>query len=95
MGDVGSMAIGAAFGFSLLNTPTISLWTILLCGVFLVELIPVPLQIASVKLLKRRMFLRTPIHHAFQHKGIPEPKVTAGFVLAQAICTILYVVLAR
>jgi phospho-N-acetylmuramoyl-pentapeptide-transferase len=95
MGDVGSLPLGAAFGFALLDVPRVSLWTILLCGVLLVELIPVPIQIASVKLFRRRVFLRTPIHHAFEHRGVPERKVLAGFLVAQGLCTLGYVVLVR
>ncbi len=95
MGDVGSLPIGACFAFALLDQQHVSPWAILLCGVFLIELIPVPIQIASVKLFKRRVFPRTPIHHAFQQKGIAEKKITSGFVLAQALCTIGYVVMAR
>lgn len=95
MGDVGSLALGAAFAFALLDARSISLWALVLCGVFLVEMVPVPIQIASVKLFKRKVFTRTPIHHAFELKGVPEKRITAGFVLAQALCTTLYLVLTR
>jgi phospho-N-acetylmuramoyl-pentapeptide-transferase len=95
MGDTGSLPIGALFAWALLNTAHVSWWALLLCGVFLVELIPVPIQIASVKLFKRRVFYRTPIHHAFEAKGFRETRVTAGFILAQAVLTFAYVALVR
>jgi phospho-N-acetylmuramoyl-pentapeptide-transferase len=61
----------------------------LLCLVLIVEIVPVPLQILSVKLLKRRIFPMTPIHHAFEKRGWPESKIVWTFVLAQLALALL------
>ena len=45
------------------------------------ELVPVPLQIASVKLRKKKLFPYTPIHHAFEKAGWPETRVVFVFAL--------------
>ncbi len=95
MGDTGSLMLGAGFGFALLAQPQASPWLLLLLAVLIVELVPVPLQILWVKLFKRRLFLRTPIHHAFQYAGVPERRVVAGFLVVQAACTVAYGVLVR
>jgi phospho-N-acetylmuramoyl-pentapeptide-transferase len=55
----------------------------LLSGVMIAELVPVALQILWVKLFKRKLFLRTPIHHAFEVMGWPETKIVRLFALTQ------------
>jgi phospho-N-acetylmuramoyl-pentapeptide-transferase len=55
----------------------------------IIELVPVPLQILSVKLRKKKLFSFTPIHHAFERKGWPESKVVRVFVAWQAILSLL------
>ena len=54
-----------------------------------VELVPVPLQILSVKIRKKRLFPYTPIHHAFEKAGWPETRVVFHFALAQLLLAIL------
>ena len=61
---------------------------LLLCGVMMAELIPVPLQILSVKVRKKKLFLKTPIHHAFEEKGIPETKIVWWFTSAQLLLSV-------
>jgi len=95
MGDTGSLMLGAGFGFALLAQPQASPWLLVLLAVLVAELVPVPLQILWVKLFKRRLFLRTPIHHAFQHAGVPERRVVGGFLVVQAACTLAYGMLVR
>ncbi|MEJ5171582.1 MAG: hypothetical protein WHU10_11385 [Fimbriimonadales bacterium] len=95
MGDVGSLPLGALLGWGIvqlagsngLGDP--ARWAVLcvLGFVLIAELVPVPIQIASVKLTGRRVFPRTPIHHAFEHRGWPESKVTWTFLLVQAACS--------
>ncbi len=98
MGDVGSLPIGGAIGFALARiTQTafvndVQPWLIVLATtgltfLLLCELIPVPLQIASVKLRKKRLFPRTPIHHAFEHKGWVETRIVWLFMIVQAVCS--------
>jgi phospho-N-acetylmuramoyl-pentapeptide-transferase len=59
-----------------------------------VELVPVPLQIASVKLRKKKLFPYTPIHHAFEKAGWPESRVVWMFALSQLILSVLAVQIA-
>jgi phospho-N-acetylmuramoyl-pentapeptide-transferase len=67
---------------------------LILSFVMIAELVPVPLQILSVKLRKgKRLFPRTPIHHAFELYGWPEAKITRMFFLVQAICSVLAIVI--
>lgn len=95
MGDVGALPVGALLGWGFLvagkpsaATPEMSnLIALFAMSLLLVaELVPVPLQVASVKLRKgKRLFPRTPIHHAFQHAGWPETRVVWMFHLVQAV----------
>lgn len=101
MGDVGALAIGAVIGhlFAYVFSRGAVSGT-LLSGLEIVglafamfmmiaELIPVPLQIASVKILKRKLFPYTPIHHAFEKAGWPETRVVFSFALTQLVCTLI------
>ncbi|MDR3688600.1 MAG: hypothetical protein P4L46_04415 [Fimbriimonas sp.] len=54
-----------------------------IAGMMIVELVPVPLQILSVKIRKKKLFSFTPIHHAFERMGWPEVKVVVWFFAAQ------------
>lgn len=95
MGDVGALPIGALLGWAFLavGRPSagvpydINLWGAGVMSLLLAaELVPVPLQVLSVKLRKgKRLFPRTPIHHAFQHAGWPETRVVWTFHLVQAV----------
>jgi phospho-N-acetylmuramoyl-pentapeptide-transferase len=58
-----------------------------------IELIPVPLQILSVKLRGKRLFPPTPIHHAFQRAGWKETQIVALFFTVQLVCSGLAVAL--
>ena len=95
MGDVGALPVGAVLGWAFLevgrpNAP-VAYSLNLVCAsvmslVLFFELVPVPLQILSVKLRKgKRLFPRTPIHHAFQHAGWPETRVVWAFHIVQAL----------
>lgn len=53
--------------------------------VLVAELIPVPLQIFWVKVFKRKLFIYTPIHHAFEKKGWAESRVVWTFLLSQIL----------
>ncbi|MCX7801075.1 MAG: hypothetical protein N2109_12145 [Fimbriimonadales bacterium] len=94
LGDVGSLPIGALIGWAVFRlgaSGPIDGWRWLSLGllgfVLIAELVPVPIQIASVKLTGRRVFPRTPIHHAFEHRGWPETRVCWMFLLAQTACS--------
>ncbi len=78
MGDVGALAIGAALGtIAVIVRQEIVLFV--MGGVFVLETVSVMLQVASFKLTGRRIFKMAPIHHHFELKGWPEPKVIARF----------------
>ncbi len=90
MGDAGSLPMGALYGYLFAYSPwqtSFAPWVV--SGIFLVELGLVPLQLASVKVLKRRIFPATPIHHSFEVLGVPETKVVWWFVCVQIILCVL------
>jgi phospho-N-acetylmuramoyl-pentapeptide-transferase len=78
MGDVGSLALGGGIGSLAVMTKN-ELLSLLLGGIFVVEAISVIGQVASYKLFKKRIFLMAPIHHHFEKKGWPEPRVIVRF----------------
>jgi phospho-N-acetylmuramoyl-pentapeptide-transferase len=97
MGDVGALPIGALLGYTFLEVParSVALAPVLLlipltilAIVMIAELVPVPLQVASVKLRGKRLFPRTPIHHSFQMAGWPETRVVWMFTLVQFVCAV-------
>jgi phospho-N-acetylmuramoyl-pentapeptide-transferase len=78
MGDVGALALGAALGVvAVVVRQEIVLFV--MGGVFVLETVSVVLQVASFKLTGRRIFRMAPIHHHFELKGWPEPKVIVRF----------------
>ena len=78
MGDVGALALGAALGVSAVITKNEFL--LVLCGgIFVVEAVSVIMQVVSFKLTGKRIFKMAPIHHHFELKGWPEPKVIVRF----------------
>ena len=58
---------------------------ILMAGVFVIETVSVILQVASFKLTGRRIFRMAPIHHHFELKGWPEPRVIVRFWIISVI----------
>jgi phospho-N-acetylmuramoyl-pentapeptide-transferase len=67
---------------------------VIVSGMMIVELVPVPLQILSVKVRKKKLFSFTPVHHAFEKKGWPEIKVVAIFAGCQLLMSLVAVALA-
>jgi phospho-N-acetylmuramoyl-pentapeptide-transferase len=78
MGDVGSLALGGGLGMLAVLTKT-ELLSIILGGVFVVEAASVITQVVSFKLFGKRVFLMAPIHHHFEKKGWPEPRIIVRF----------------
>ncbi len=78
MGDVGSLALGGGIGSLAVMTKN-ELLSLLLGGIFVLEAVSVIGQVASYKLFKKRIFLMAPIHHHFEKKGWPEPRVIVRF----------------
>lgn len=78
MGDVGALALGAALGvMAVIARHEIVLF--IMGGVFVMETASVILQVASFKLTGRRIFRMAPLHHHFELKGWPEPRVIVRF----------------
>jgi phospho-N-acetylmuramoyl-pentapeptide-transferase len=78
MGDVGALALGAALGAVAVITRHEIVFFIM-GGVFVMETVSVILQVASFKLTGKRIFRMAPIHHHFELKGWPEPRVIVRF----------------
>jgi phospho-N-acetylmuramoyl-pentapeptide-transferase len=78
MGDVGALALGAALGIvAVVARHEIVLF--IMGGIFVAETMSVILQVASFKLTGKRIFRMAPIHHHFELKGWPEPRVIVRF----------------
>lgn len=78
MGDIGSLALGAALGVMAVIVRHEIVFFIM-SGVFVMETVSVILQVGSFKLTGRRVFRMAPIHHHFELKGWPEPRVIVRF----------------
>ncbi len=78
MGDVGALALGAALGLvAVVIRHEIVLF--IMGGIFVVETVSVIIQVASFKTRGKRVFRMAPIHHHFELKGWPEPRVIVRF----------------
>ncbi len=78
MGDVGSLSLGGGLGMMAVLTKN-ELLSILIGGIFFLEAVSVITQVVSFKLFGRRVFLMAPIHHHFEQKGWPEPRIIVRF----------------
>ncbi len=84
MGDVGALGLGAALGImAIIVRQEIVLF--IMGGVFVLETISVILQVGSYKLRGKRIFRMAPIHHHFELKGWPEPRVIVRFWIITVI----------
>lgn len=88
MGDVGALALGAALGVvALMVRQEIVLFV--MGGVFVAETLSVILQVGSYKLTGRRIFRMAPLHHHFELKGWPEPKIIVRFWIVTLILVLI------
>lgn len=78
MGDVGALALGAALGIIAVIVRQ-EIVFFLMSGIFVLETVSVILQVGSYKLTGKRIFKMAPIHHHFELKGWPEPRVIVRF----------------
>ena len=88
MGDVGALALGAALGVVAVVVRQ-ELVFFIMGGVFVMEAVSVMLQVASFKLTGRRIFRMAPIHHHFELKGWPEPRVIVRFWIITVILVLI------
>lgn len=88
MGDVGALALGAALGIvAVLVRQEIVL--VIMGGIFVMETISVIIQVASYKTRKKRVFLMAPIHHHYELKGWPEPRIIVRFWIISVILVLI------
>ena len=88
MGDVGALALGAALGvIAVLVRQEIVL--MIMGGVFVMETVSVIVQVISFKLTGKRVFRMAPIHHHFELKGWPEPRVIVRFWIITFILVLI------
>jgi phospho-N-acetylmuramoyl-pentapeptide-transferase len=94
MGDTGSLALGGILAvFAIIIRKEILIP--LLCGIFLIENLSVMIQVGWFKYTRRkygvgrRFFLMAPLHHHFQKKGFPEPKIVTRFWIVGIILAVL------
>jgi phospho-N-acetylmuramoyl-pentapeptide-transferase len=88
MGDVGALSLGAALGTIAIAVRQ-ELVFFVMAGVFVVEAVSVILQVASFKLTGRRIFKMAPLHHHFELKGWPEPRVIVRFWIITVILVLI------
>ncbi|MBP0047528.1 phospho-N-acetylmuramoyl-pentapeptide-transferase [Marinobacterium sp. AK62] len=88
MGDVGALSLGAALGVIAVIVRQ-ELVLVIMGGVFVMETISVILQVASFKLTGRRIFRMAPIHHHFELKGWPEPRVIVRFWIITVVLVLI------
>jgi phospho-N-acetylmuramoyl-pentapeptide-transferase len=88
MGDVGALALGAALGVVAVIVRQ-ELVLLIMGGVFVMETVSVMLQVASFKLTGRRIFRMAPLHHHFELKGWPEPRVIVRFWIITVILVLV------
>ena len=88
MGDVGALALGAALGIVAVSVRQ-EIVLFVMGGVFVAETVSVMLQVISYKLTGRRIFRMAPIHHHFELKGWPEPRVIVRFWIVTVILVLV------
>ena len=97
MGDTGSLMLGGVIA-SIAIIVHKELLIPIFCGVFLVELVSVMLQVSYFKYTKRkfgegkRIFLMSPLHHHYQKKGYHESKIAIRFWIITLLCVVLSIV---
>ena len=88
MGDVGALSLGAALGtVAVIVRHEIVLF--IMGGVFVLETFSVILQVASYRITGKRIFRMAPIHHHFELKGWPEPRVIVRFWIITLVLVII------
>ena len=88
MGDLGSHAIGAFIGMSALLMK-VEFIVALASGMLLLELASSFIQIISIRVFHKKVFLIAPIHHHFEQKGVHEGKIVTRFYIISLILTLL------
>jgi phospho-N-acetylmuramoyl-pentapeptide-transferase len=88
MGDIGALALGAALGIvAVVVRQELALF--IMGGVFVMETVSVILQVTSYKLTGKRIFKMAPLHHHYELKGWPEPRVIVRFWIVTVILVLI------
>jgi phospho-N-acetylmuramoyl-pentapeptide-transferase len=88
MGDVGALALGAALGtIAVIVRQEVVLF--IMGGIFVVETVSVMVQVASFKLTGRRVFRMAPLHHHYELKGWPEPRIIVRFWIITVVLVLV------
>ncbi len=88
MGDTGSLALGGAIGLIAVLVKQ-ELLLVVIGGVFVMEIVSVMIQVASVKLTGKRIFRCTPIHHHFEQGGWKETQIVTRFWIIAGLLALL------
>jgi phospho-N-acetylmuramoyl-pentapeptide-transferase len=86
MGDTGSLGLGGAIGAMAVMTQT-EILLIITGGIFVIEALSVALQVATFKMLRRRVLLMAPVHHHFELMAWSETKIMLRFWIVAAVCS--------
>lgn len=88
MGDIGALALGAALGTVAVMVRQ-ELVLFIMGGIFVIETVSVILQVTSFKLTGKRIFNMAPLHHHYELKGWPEPRVIVRFWIITVMLVLL------
>jgi phospho-N-acetylmuramoyl-pentapeptide-transferase len=88
MGDIGALSLGAVLG-TIAVIVRQELVLVIMGGVFVVETLSVIIQVGSFKLTGKRVFRMAPIHHHFELKGWPEPRVIVRFWIISVVLVLV------
>jgi phospho-N-acetylmuramoyl-pentapeptide-transferase len=88
MGDIGSLALGGAIGTIAVITKH-EIVLVIVGGIFVMEALSVIAQVTSFRLYGKRIFRMAPIHHHFELKGWPEPKIIVRFWIISIILALI------
>lgn len=88
MGDLGALALGAVLG-TIAVIVRQELVLVVMGGIFVIETLSVMIQVASFKLTGKRVFRMAPIHHHFEKKGWPEPRVIVRFWIISVVLVLI------
>ncbi len=88
MGDIGALALGAALGTIAVIVRQEAI-LLVMGGIFVIETLSVMIQVASFKLTGKRVFRMAPIHHHYELKGWPEPRVIVRFWIISVVLALV------
>ena len=88
MGDIGALALGAVLGAVAVIVRQ-ELVLVVMGGIFVIETLSVMIQVGSFKLTGKRVFRMAPIHHHFELKGWPEPRVIVRFWIISVVLVLV------